>query len=185
MKKIILIAGYVAGGKTVFSQKLAEQLNLAVFNKDNMKAVLGNDIPIENREDSKRLSLATFGMMLHIAENLMKIGDCFILESNFTESEGEYLKELSQRYDYQALTYVFIGEMQVIHRRFLDRDNSPEREEANRSHGLFDDFETFRNGVLPLGKFSVGEKIIRVDTTDFQSVDFDSLIQQAQTFLLV
>jgi adenylate kinase family enzyme len=36
-KKLIIIAGYVAGGKTTFSLKLSKELSIPCFNKDLIK----------------------------------------------------------------------------------------------------------------------------------------------------
>lgn len=183
MEKIILVAGYLAGGKTTFSTRLAETLGLSVFNKDKMKHVLGGYLPIPSRAESRRLSDATVALMLHTAEILMRTGVPLILESNFKADEAARLEELIGRYGYRALTYVFEGDLHVLHRRFLARDNSPEREPANRMGGLYDDYAVFAENVRPLADFHAGGEIVRVDTTDFQTVDFDGYIEQARRFI--
>lgn len=183
MAKIILVAGCLAGGKTTFSLRLAEALGLPVFNKDKMKNVLGGYLPIPNRAESLRLSDATVALMLHTAEILMRTGAPLILESNFKADEAARLEELIGRCGYHALTYVFAGDLRVLHRRFLEREGSPAREPANRMGGLYDDYAVFAENVRPLADFCAGGEIIRVDTTDFQSVDFDGYIEQARRFI--
>ncbi len=182
-KTIIMIAGYVAGGKTTFSHKLSKELNIPVFNKDLIKSVLGNYITINNRDDSKNLSKATFGVMKHLAENLMKTEFSFILESNFNITETEILKGLIAKYGYKSLSFVFVGDMKVIHKRFVERDASPEREAANRMYGLLDDFDVFENSIRHLGDFNIGDKVLRIDTTSFDDVDFGYYIQEASDFV--
>lgn len=182
-KRIILVSGYAAGGKTVFSKRLSEALMLPVFNKDDMKAVLGNYIPLPTRAESKNLSNATVGVMLHIAENMMKTEKQFILESNFREDETEVLRRLLKKYDYEALSYVLVGDLRVLHKRFIERDNSPERDKANKLHGLLDEFDKFEAEVRPLADFDVGGERITVDTTDFEDVDFHKHIHKGEQFL--
>ncbi len=182
-KTVILLAGYVAGGKTTFSLKLSDALNIPVFNKDRIKSVLGDYIKINNRDESKNLSRATFGIMTHNAENLMKANMPFILESNFISAEANVLHNLIQKYDYNSLTYLFLGDLRIIHKLFIERDNSSEREQANRVNGIFDDYEVFEKSIKPLGDFSVGGKIIKVDTTNFADVDFENFIHEAHTFI--
>lgn len=121
-----------------------------------MKAALGRSIQIQNREDSKNLSAATFDTMIHTAECLMKAEIPFILESNFKPSEAARLRQLTQSYDYRALSFVFVGDLHVLHQRFLARDNSPEREEANRIHGLFDDYAVFEKTSVLWAIFMLG-----------------------------
>jgi broad-specificity NMP kinase len=93
-KKLIIITGYVAGGKTTFSLKLSKELNIPCFNKDLIKIEMGKNFSVNNREDSKHLSVATFNIMMHILENFMKVGQPLIIESNFGYTNGDAIKEL-------------------------------------------------------------------------------------------
>lgn len=181
-KVLIVVAGCVAGGKTTFSQRLSAELGIPVFNKDLIKITMGNHIEVKNREDSKTLSRATFDIMAHVAECLMKTGQTLVLESNFIRAEGEVLRELAERYAYRLLTFVFTGDLRVLHKRFVERDNSPERAAVNRIFGLLDDFETFKNAVGALSEFDVGDTVVKIDTTHFDTVDFEALIRQAHAF---
>lgn len=183
-KALIMVAGYVAGGKTTFSIKLSEQLGIPVFNKDLVKAVLGQYLPIPDRATSKRLSHATFGLITHTAENLMKAGVPFIWESNFAGDELEVLRGLLNRYAYRSLSFVFVGDLRVIHRRFTERELTPERDPANRMlGGELDGYEAFAQAIGPLGEFNVGDTVVRIDTTDFDAVDFTSHMESAKRFL--
>jgi dephospho-CoA kinase len=42
-KKIILVGGYCASGKSVFSRKLSSLLSIPCFNKDIIEEVLGDE----------------------------------------------------------------------------------------------------------------------------------------------
>jgi len=182
-KKIILLTGYVAAGKTAFSKKLSDELNILCFNKDHIKAVLGKNLEINNRETSSKLSVTTFNLMIHIMEIFMQQNMPLILESNFKISEGEIIKELLEKYKYRSLTFLMLGDLEIIHRRFVERDNTPERDKANRVNGLFDEFVHFERIIKPLGDFNVGDRIIKIDTSDFGKVDFNSYIEEAKLFL--
>lgn len=180
---VILIAGHVAAGKTTFSHKLAEALHIPVFNKDNIKAVLGGYLPVDNRAQSKNLSRATFGLMAHIAENLMKTGVPFIWESNFAGDEPETLRFLTDRYAYRSLSFVLVGDLRVIYERFTARENTPMRDPANRAFGDLADYPSFASAVGPLSDFDAGGEMVRIDTTDFTRVDFKPHIAYARQFL--
>ncbi len=182
-KTIIMVGGYVAGGKSTFARKLAERLNLPVFIKDTMIQVMHEHIHAEKRDEKKKISGATRGMMSYIAERLMLTGASFILESNFIKWDADILRRLIEKYEYNALTYVFVGDLHVIHKRFIERDNSPERDPANRSGGLLDDFAMFEQSIKPLGDFDAGGRIIKVDTTSFENVDFEAYIQEAIDYI--
>ena len=77
-RKIIIVAGYCATGKTTFSQKLSKELNIPCFNKDYIKAALGINLEINSREDSSRLSVTAYNLCLFFMETLMKENVSFI-----------------------------------------------------------------------------------------------------------
>ena len=181
--KIILISGYVAAGKTTFSQKLSEELDILCFNKDIVKAVLGKNIDINTHEISSQFSVTTFNLLMHIMELFMRRNKPLIIESNFKIPEGKIIKELLELYKYKSLTFLMTGDLKIVHKRFVERDNTPERDKANRSNGLYDEFGNFEKAIKPLGDFNVGDKLIKIDTSDFSKVDFKSYIEEAKAFI--
>ena len=66
MKKLLLITGDIAAGKSTFSKILAERYRVAVFQKDTVKEILGDSIGFRDREENKRLSNAAVETMCHI-----------------------------------------------------------------------------------------------------------------------
>jgi hypothetical protein len=75
-----------------------------------------------------------------------------------------------------------MGDTRVLHRRFVERENTPERGNVNKMFAevLFCDFDGWcRN----LDSFDVGGKVMRIDTTDYSKVDYQCLIETARKFL--
>ena len=68
MKKLLLITGDIAAGKSTFSKILSERYSTAVFQKDTIKEILGDHIGFHNREENKILSNATIEIMCHISK---------------------------------------------------------------------------------------------------------------------
>ena len=93
------------------------------------------------------------------------------------------IKELIKKYKYQSLTFLMVGDLKILHKRYLKRDNTPERDRANRSEGTFNDYNKFEIAVKPLGEFNVGDKIIEIDTSNFNIIEFDKYIKEAEIFL--
>lgn len=188
-KKIIIVTGYVAAGKTTFSLRLSRELGIPCFNKDLLKIALNRSIPVTNRAESKRLSAATFDAMAFITKKFMETGFPLIIEANFVMGEnhnntreGDVLKALVERYGYQSLTYLFLGDTQVLYRRFIERDRLPERGQANQMWETMDD-KAFEQYISPLGDFNIGGKIMKVDTSEVEGVDFEYYINEARLFL--
>jgi predicted kinase len=181
--KLIIVTGILAGGKTTFSIELSRQINIPCFNKDLIKIELNRNIEINNRDDSKILSTATINILLHIIEIFMKVGKSLIIEGNFNKTNGEQIKHLLEKYNYKSLTYLFTGDLNILHKRFLKRDNSPERDKANRINGLLDEFPIFETTIKPFIEFDIGNEIVKIDTTDFENVNFSHYIKLGNDFL--
>jgi len=188
-KKIIIIGGYLAAGKTTFAIRLSRAINIPYFAKDTFKTALCTSVSLNNREESSRFSAITFDAMMYATERLMETGCPLIIEGNFVPAgikkvdEAGFIKTLIDRYDYQSLTYKFMGDTQVLYKRFIERDRSPERAQPLRmfSEPSCDEFNRWcRN----LDAFDVGRKIIEIDTTDFKKIDFESYIEAARVFFI-
>ena len=180
-KRIILIAGLLAAGKTTFALRLSRELSVPCFCKDLFKTALSNSLPVGNQTESKRLSAATFDGMVFAAERCMEAGQPLILEANFHQrGEGDRLRALVSRCGYQALTFVLVGDLRVLYDRFVARELTPERGRANR---LWEPvtWEAFEQSA-ELADFNIdGERII-LDTTDFTAVDFAGYTERARRF---
>jgi len=168
---------------------MSKELNIPYFVKDTLKSAICTSIPIESRDESKRFSVATFDAILYITERLMETGYPFIIEGNFETgvgykiNEAHLLKTLIEKYDYQSLTFVLHGDTRKLYERFYDREKQPERGQANQIHSELS-YEDFDNWIKPLGDFAVGAKTIKIDTTDFKLVDFESHIKISHSFIL-
>ncbi|MDR0948580.1 MAG: hypothetical protein LBM69_03575 [Lachnospiraceae bacterium] len=186
--KIILIEGYLASGKSTFATLLAEALHIPYFVKDTFKIALCSDIKIPDRNESSRFSAVTFNAMMYVTERLFEAGIPLILEGNFVPAgikhidEAKMIRSLIDQYCCESLTFKFIGDTHILHKRFVDRENTSERGEANKlfTEVLYHDFDQWcRN----LDAFHVGGKVVKIDTTDFCKVDFQHHIETARQFL--
>jgi len=187
-KKLIIIEGSLASGKTTFALRLSRQLQVPCLAKDNFKTALCRQVPVMDRKTSSLFSAVTFDAMLYAAERMCEAGYPVILEGNFVPAgvkpvdEAGRLKKLIATYEYEALDFKFSGNVELLYKRFLERENTPERGAANRI-GTDVPFHQFETWCSNLEGFHVGENIIRVDTSDFAAVDFDSYIEIAREFL--
>jgi len=78
-KKIIVIGGYCATGKSVFSRKLSKLINIPCFNKDVIKEILGDGFGPEDNMVFNKGSHTTFLLMLHTAEQFLQVEKSCIL----------------------------------------------------------------------------------------------------------
>jgi predicted kinase len=189
-KKIIIVTGYLAAGKTTFALKLSKELGVPCFSKDLLKLALSRSILVNNREESKQLSAATFDAIAFITEKFMETGNPLIIEANFvmTENhnklkEGDALKALAETYGYQVLTYLFLGDLHVLCDRFNEREKTPERAEVHRMGDMPFTYDAFEKVISPLGDFNIGGEIVKINATDFNAVDFGKHLETAHSFI--
>ena len=72
-----------------------------------------------------------------LAEQLMKSNRPFILENNFEKISKEPLEKILEKYSYTAITVTLTGNYPEIYRRFVERNNSPDR---HRGHVVNDGY---------------------------------------------
>ena len=115
MKKLILILGDLASGKSTTADILSRKYSIPSLKKDTVKEILGDTVGFNNREENLKLSRATFEILLHAFERVSLTGGDLILESNFREAELDRLIALAEERGYQilslllALTLIFTG----------------------------------------------------------------------------
>lgn len=186
--KVIVIEGYLAAGKSSFAEKLSQALKVPCLIKDAFKTALCSTVVMENRKQSSRFSAITFDGMLYVAERLLEVGCPLIMEGNFVPAgvkdrdESEAIRRVLEKHRCEPLTFKFTGDTKVLHQRFVEREESPERGQANRigSAVSYEDFDTWCHN---LDSFDLGGKAIRVDTTDFDKVDYKMMIEMTRQFM--
>lgn len=177
---LIIITGQLAAGKTTYGKRISQKLQIPFFSKDKIKEILFdsvNDNKLEY-EEKRRIGISSYDIFYNIAEELMKVRKAFILESNFVKESIPILKNLVKKYNYHTITIRFEGDLEVLHERFIKRENSNERHQGLTSNGIFDDFENFKKTADKANEFKINEQEIIVNTTDFSKVDFEKIINK-------
>ncbi len=187
-KKIIIIEGYLATGKSTFALQLSKSLNIPYLIKDTFKIALCKNISVANRTESSVFSTVTFDGMMYVAERMLETSIPIIIEGNFVPAgvkkinEADVIKRLIDRYNYTSLDFKFMGDTRVLHQRFLEREKSAERGEVNKI-GMNVPYGTFNQWCHNLDDFDIGGETVRVDTTCFLDVDFNIYINLAKEFM--
>ena len=178
MKKIILMGGDLASGKSTYSNIIGEKYNILVINKDNLKEILGDTIIVNNRQENKKLSVISFDLICYL---IKKNKGNIVIESNFKPYEMDVLEKLFKEYDYDVLSLVFKGDNEVLHKRFLDRLNE-NRHYVHKSQD-FTNIEDFIKTLDELRSVKYAGKVINVDSTNFNYQKDDKLFKEIECFL--
>ena len=166
MKKLILIGGVLAGGKSTFSHLVGERFGISVVNKDRLKEILGDNIHAANREENKKLSVICFELMMYLIDGE---GESLILESNFKDYE---LKELSAKCSSigcDVLSVVLDGDDATLHPVHKSQD--------------FTELSAFTDTLNELRRAEYPGKIIRIDCTDFSYQKDEKIYKAIEVFL--
>ena len=166
MKKLLLITGDLACGKSTFGEILAKRYNSAAFYKDKIKEILGDTIGFASREDNLRLSQATMEIMTHIFLEAAKVGNDLILEANFKEGEMERIYAMAKDAGYDMLTLVMRADMDIIYKRFMNRIENENRHPVHISG--FDGYDSLKH-YIDLGREQkCFGNILEIDANDFE-----------------
>lgn len=164
MKKVILIMGHLASGKSTITKKLSSKLNLRYFCKDDIKEILAEEIGFTNREENVKLSKATFKLLSHSITALEEQG-IILLESNFKDHELRELKETHP--DVLFETIFLTGKQDILFKRFTERQKN--RHFAHKSTGEIS-YKDFANSMFEYEPNILLGNSHLIDTTTFEGV---------------
>lgn len=181
MKKLILILGDLAAGKSTTAHILSEKYKITAIKKDTIKEILGDSIGFSNREENLRLSRATFNLMLHIFDRTSLVGEDIILESNFREAELDRLTELAEARGYSVLSLLLTADTEVLYQRYLERLKNG-RHAVHQNAG-FDSYEGFVEYVSAQRKAPSFGEVIKIDATSFDYQKDPALFDAVEHFL--
>ncbi len=187
-KKIIIVEGYLASGKSTFALWLSKSLKIPYLLKDTFKIALCKNISVADRAESSVFSTVTFDGMMYVAERMLETSTPVIMEGNFVPpgikkvDEAGAIKRLIDQYGCTSLDFKFRGDTRVLHQRFLEKEKTVERGEVNKI-GLDVPYDTFHQWCRNLDGFDIGGETVRVDTTNFSNVNFNTYIELAKEFM--
>ena len=179
-RKLILVGGYCATGKSTFARKLSARLGWPCLDKDTLKEVVADSLEPIPHEYSAPLSGTATRLLMHAAARSFAAGQPLILESNFRPHEIEELGALAREHAYAVMTFVFTADLRVVYERYRAREGTPERHWVHKSvRG--ESFEDFVRGHTPFGEIALGQ-VVRADMTSFEHADYPALFAAAEDF---
>ncbi len=145
MKKIIIILGDIASGKSTLADNIKEDTHFVCLKKDVIKECLADQIGFSSREENLKLSRSAMDIMFGTCEVAMTCELGLILEANFHNPDLKRLQNLIEKYQYQAIFVNLTADLETLFSRFLAR--VPSRHKTHLSMGLQHDFSAFSRYV--------------------------------------
>lgn len=182
MKKLLLIMGDLASGKSTFAGKLSKRYHTVLFCKDPIKETLGDTFGYSNRAENLKLSQGTAELFYLIVSEFGKVEQDLILESNFRIGELEKLHKIAAEQDYQVLTLVLRGDIAVLHKRYLNRMHNENRPAVHLC-AEFNEIEGFGAYLESLRTATVPGDAIYIDANDFSYQTDEELLTKIDAFM--
>ena len=170
MKKLIIITGDLATGKSTFADILGQKYQIPVFHKDAVKEVLSETFPFKDRAENLKLSKATIDIMKHTFIASAQAGTNVILEANYHEEQIEEVFELAEKYGYSCLTIMLEGNIDILYERYLNRMKNENRHPVHLSTN-FEIKENFVQYVTKTRLSEISGSVLKLnaDTFDYQT----------------
>lgn len=166
MKKLLIITGDLATGKSTWADKLAALYHAVVLHKDDVKEVLGDRLGCVDRAQSLLLSQSAVDIMLHGFEHIAPSRQNVILEANYHADELPPLLTAAKRHGYDVLALVLTADTDILYQRYCDRIAHENRHPVHTING-FDDRQGFTDYVLRGRLPSLDCATIHVNATTF------------------
>ena len=182
MKKLLLVMGDLATGKSTFANILSQRYDTNVFFKDTIKEVLGDTIGFLNREENLKLSKTTMELMLLIFKEFGKLNKNLILESNFHDVELEKLHKIASENNYEVLTLVLRGDVDILHKRYLNRIQNKNRHPVHLSTS-FDIFDDFKKYIEKARSEKIPGNTLYINADDFSYQINEDILAKIDNFM--
>lgn len=176
---LLLVTGSPGSGKTTLAAALSERLRIPVFYRDRITEVLW-DAPGSGDKAPNQFGPASAEVIFHIAEQLMKSNSAFIIESYWHYNlANERLRILKKKYDYNTITIRLYGKPEVLYDRFYAREQTNERHAGLKGKGkkTLDEFSAAIE-CTGCNRIDIGGIVWDIDTTDFDKVSIDRLVDE-------
>lgn len=177
---IIVISGPSASGKTTIGKNLGSELSRPFFYKDAVKERLFDSIGWKDRAWSLKLGAASYSILYYFLECELEAGRSCIVESNFEpEKDIKKFQKLKKRYNCSLIPIFCTAREDVLLERFIQRLDSNTRHPGHVDDGNIEMVKA-ENANRDSHYLDFGTGVIEIDTTDFDTLDYEVILKQIE-----
>ncbi len=185
MKKVILLAGFPATGKTYMSGIIKDQYNEAMYiSQDEFKELLYDKIGFDNLTQKDEVVELSRLMFYKAVNKSLEFNNILILDYPFSYKQIPFLDSLKKKFECSINTIRLVGDLDVLYDRRVERDLVKSR---NKGHILakYHGYESYDRDNYPLSRteykmnckngkydeFTYGDTL-EIDVTDYDLIDY-------------
>jgi ADP-ribose pyrophosphatase YjhB (NUDIX family)/predicted kinase len=176
---VIIVNGQPASGKSYLAKRLADDLQLPLFQKDALKENLFETLGHGGLERSKELGRASIGLLFTTLQNFLHSDLPCIVESNFHPQydRANFLK-LMEKFDFKVVEIYCRAPAEILVKRFEDRARSDQRHVGHADLERLDEFKVrLQEDHSPL---NLEGKLLEIDTSDLANFNYEKLLHEAK-----
>ncbi len=178
MSQLIIVSGPPCSGKTTTSKYFADKLHIPLISKDNLKERLFDFLGWKNKEWSDVLSSISMTILYDTLEEHLKRNQPLMIESNFKVAPDKaILEKLLQPYPLLTTEIFFTASPEILMERFIKRTESGERHIGHGDRDRYQEAKKKFNNPHLYRPLAVGQ-VIEVDTSNFDVVDYDQILEK-------
>jgi predicted kinase len=174
--KLFVVSGLPASGKTTMACWLADELQVPLVGRDDIKERLFDSLGWSDRAWSKRLGAASWDLLYWFIEMQLAAGQSCMAESNFgAPGDADRLRELVARYNVNVIEVHCYAAGNVLVERYLGRVRSGQRHPGHVDEITINEQRERLLAAVPAPLMLGGAEVL-VNTTDPALIDYDWLL---------
>jgi predicted kinase len=163
---LVIVTGMPAAGKTTLARALAQDLELPLVAKDDIKEILYDTLGVGDPDWSRRLGAASYALLFAFCREVLAAGQAVVAEANFFA--GSHEADFAGLPPHRLVQIHCNAPLAVILKRYARRARHPGHVDRDRADDLRQRFDDGTHGPLALA----GD-LITVDTS--RAIDVEAL----------
>ncbi len=180
---VVVITGIPCTGKTTLARRIAAEFSFPLVTKDGIKEVLFDNLGWKDRHRSRKFSLTSFELILHVMDLLLQADLSHIVEGNFTaEAYTDKLLVLQRHHPFKTFQIQCVADDHVIRQRLEERAMLGRRHPGHLDRILLTELDP-RNSGERKTSLDIGGVLMKVDTTDPAATDSRAVVSAIRMFM--